>query len=56
MLDVIEDIGDDESDVPILPLTECAQKAIDNSLFQNLLLTLGLKRPADTQVNLTTFL
>lgn len=48
--DVIEEIGEDESDVPLLPLADYSVTAMDNDMFQKLLLALGIKRPEDFQV------
>lgn len=50
--DVIEDLADDESDVPIVPLAEHAIQAIENDIFQRLLIALGAQRPVEFQVRL----
>ncbi len=49
--EVIEDMDEDESDVPILPLADFSIKAMDNSVFQSLLTVIGIKPPSDIQVS-----
>lgn len=53
--EALEDIGDEESDVPILPLADFSVKAMDNNVFQSLLLALNIKRPVNFQVNKIQF-
>lgn len=52
--EALEDIGDDESDVPIVPLSDFSVKAMENEVFQSLLLALNIKKPITAQVNSNT--
>lgn len=52
--EVLEELGDDEDDVPILPLADYSIKAMDSHEFQNFLKSIGIKPPADHQVNNST--
>ncbi|XP_065210655.1 protein timeless homolog [Planococcus citri] len=47
--EVLEELGDDEEDVPILPLADYSIKAIDDKDFQTFLKAIGIKPPADSQ-------
>lgn len=51
LLDVLDDLGDEESDVPILPIANYSIKAIDSRVFQRLLLSIGIKLPVNFQVS-----
>ena len=51
--EALEDIGDEESDIPILPLADFSVKAMDNDMFQRLLQAIGIKQPVNFQVHRT---
>lgn len=48
--EVLEDLGDDESDVPVLPLADYSVTAMDDPNFQKFLKSIGIKPPSGSQV------
>lgn len=48
--DAADDLDVDESDIPLLPLTDDCMVAVNDSDFQNAMEVLGIHKPATIQV------
>lgn len=54
--DAADDLDVDESDIPLLPLTDDCMVAVNDIDFQEAMQALGIHKPSTIQVNIYTYM